>query len=71
VAATSGPTVVPNRLDTWSSVWAWCEIASATTGWAWPRPVTARPERKSRYSRPSVSQSRLPSPRTKVTGGGG
>ena len=69
VTATSGPMVLPNRLETWLRVRAWVATASATTGWAWPSDVTARPERKSRYGRPSVSNRVLPSPRTKVTAG--
>ena len=69
VTATSGPTRLPNRLETWLRVRAWVATASATAGWACPSEVTARPERKSRYGRPSVSNSVLPSPRTKVTGG--
>ncbi len=48
VVATSGPTVVPNRLDVWSSVVACAYSASATAGWLWPSEVTASPDRKSR-----------------------
>ena len=48
IAATSGPTVVPNRFDTCSRVRAWVASASATAGCEWPSEVTASPERKSR-----------------------
>ena len=69
VTATSGPTVFPNRFDTWERVRACSATASATTGWAWPSEVTANPDRKSRYGFPAVSKSTEPSPRTKVTAG--
>src|SRR5262249_31372112 len=39
-----------------------------TLGWAWPSAVTAIPPVKSRYSRPSLSHTRTPSPRTSATG---
>ena len=48
VAATSEPTTVPKRFETCSSVRAWSQSASATSGCAWPSDVTARPDRKSR-----------------------
>ena len=41
---------------------------SVTRGWQWPRFVTEIPHRKSRYSFPSASHSREPSPRTNSTG---
>src|SRR3990170_1417401 len=42
--------------------------AFTTSGWQWPRLTTAIPATKSRYSRPSSSQTRVPSPLTSVTG---
>ncbi len=48
VAATSGPIVVPKRLDTCSSVRACVANASATAGWACPSDVTASPDSRSR-----------------------
>ena len=46
-----------------------CSRTAATTrGWQWPRLVTEMPHRKSRYSLPSASHSRAPSPRTNSTG---
>src|SRR5437764_3588807 len=52
----------------WSRVRAWSARASATSGWAWPSETTASPPRKSRYSRPSLSHSRVPSPGRKAPG---
>ena len=43
VTATSGPTVVPNKFDTWQSVRACSATASATAGWAWPSDVHGEP----------------------------
>ena len=42
--------------------------ASTTRGWQWPSCATEMPARKSRYSLPSASHSRVPSPRTNSTG---
>src|SRR3970282_1463823 len=42
--------------------------AFTTAGWQWPRLTAAIPATKSRYSRPSSSQTRQPSPLTSVTG---
>ena len=44
-----------------------CACAAASgAGWQWPSDTTAMPPPKSRYSRPSESQTRQPSPRTIV-----
>jgi len=51
-------------LETCSSVAAASRMAPVTTGWQWPSEVTAMPVVKSRYSRPSESHTRVPSPRT-------
>src|ERR1700674_157051 len=46
-----------------------CALTAATTsGWAWPRRLTAMPATRSRYSRPESSYTRHPRPRTNVTG---
>src|SRR3989304_4989158 len=42
--------------------------AFTTSGWQWPRLTAAIPATKSRYSRPSSSQTRVPSPLTSVIG---
>ena len=42
--------------------------ASTSAGWQCPRLMTPMPLRKSRYSLPSSSQRRMPSPRTNSTG---
>src|SRR5918994_7437078 len=42
--------------------------ASTTRGWQWPSCATDMPVRKSRYSLPSSSQRRVPSPLTNSTG---
>ncbi len=42
--------------------------ASTTAAGQWPSWVTEIPDRKSRYSFPSSSHSRVPSPRTNSTG---
>ena len=59
---------VMNRLETWISSPAWARIAATTSGWQWPVLQTEIPARKSRYSSPSASHSRAPSPRTNSTG---
>ena len=59
---------VMNRLETWISSPAWARTAATTPGWQWPVLQTEIPARKSRYSSPSASQSRAPSPRTNSTG---
>src|SRR5262245_29422074 len=43
-------------------------MVPTTRGWLWPSAVTAMPPVKSRYSLPSESQTRTPSPRTSATG---
>ena len=55
-------------LETCSSVAAASRMAPVTTGWQWPSEVTAMPEVKSRYSLPSLSHTRAPSPRTSTSG---
>src|SRR5262245_46593266 len=55
-------------LETWSSVAACSRIVPTTFGWQWPSAVTAMPPVKSRYSLPSESHTRTPSPRTSATG---
>ncbi len=57
-----------NRFDTCSSVLAASWMAPVTRGWQWPSAVTAMPLVKSRYSRPSLSHTRTPSPRTRQIG---
>lgn len=43
-----------------------CRVTASTiAGWPWPRALVAMPPTKSRYSLPSASQSRCPSPRTR------
>jgi hypothetical protein len=47
-----------------------CSVsARRTTGWPWPRQLTAQPCTKSRYWRPSLSRSQEPAPSTIVTAG--
>src|SRR5581483_4379162 len=43
-------------------------MVPTTLGWLWPSAVTAMPPVKSRYSLPSLSHTRTPSPRTRTTG---
>ena len=43
-------------------------IVPTTLGWECPSAVTAIPPVKSRYSLPSLSHTRAPSPRTSTTG---
>src|SRR5581483_8117318 len=69
VAATCGPTGLPNRLETCWSVAACSATAAATTGCEWPNDVTARPHKKSRYRLPLSSHNSVPRPRTNVTRG--
>src|SRR6266702_1026613 len=46
-----------------------CSLSVPTTlGWLWPSAVTEIPPVKSRYSLPSESHTREPSPRTRATG---
>ena len=59
---------VMNRFETWISSPACARIAATTSGWQWPVLQTEIPARKSRYSAPSASHSRAPSPRTNSTG---
>ena len=47
---------VAKKLDTWPKVASWPVIADSTVGWAWPSALTARPDNRSRYFRPSASQ---------------
>src|SRR6266568_4827821 len=56
------------RLETWTRVAACSRSVPTTFGWQWPSAVTAMPPVKSRYSLPSESQTRVPSPRTRATG---
>src|SRR5215218_3967906 len=44
--------------------------AAAITGFAWPTHITPKPLWKSRYSLPSTSHTRAPSPRSRYTGHG-
>ena len=70
VAATSGPTTLPNRLETWQRVRAWVGdgLGHRRVGVAERRHGQAR--RGSRGSAcPRCRTGTLPSPRTKVTGG--
>src|SRR5215468_10913248 len=57
-----------NRFDTCISVVACSRIVPTTRGWEWPSAVTAMPPVKSRYSLPSESHTRIPSPRTSAMG---
>ena len=52
------------RLEQCIRVEAWRAMAWETAGWQCPRLQTLMPVVKSRYSRPSRSQSLEPSPRT-------
>ena len=45
------------------------DTASTSAGWACPSELTAMPAIRSRYSLPSASQTRAPSPRVSATGG--
>src|SRR5512134_163303 len=65
---TSAWTGTWNRLETCRRLLACTVIARVTSGCVWPRSATAIPPRKSRYSLPSASKSRAPSPRTNATG---
>ena len=58
-----------NRLDVWATWATWRLTASTRAGWACPSELTAIPAIMSRYSRPSASQTRQPSPRLMATGG--
>ena len=56
---------VPNRLDVCGSVLACLEMARATSGCAWPRDVTARPDKVDVFGAVDVVQMG-PAPRSKV-----
>lgn len=64
-----GPTAaIWKRLEVCMSRPACSRMAATTFGWQWPVPSTEMPARKSRYSLPSASHSRQPSPLTKAMG---
>src|SRR4051794_8800546 len=67
-AASRSPGSLKYRLPTCMSRSVCSRTAATTAGWQCPRLVTEMPHRKSRYSLPSASHRRAPSPRTKVTG---
>src|SRR5882672_5458039 len=55
-------------LETCTRVAACSRSVPTTLGWQWPSAVTEMPPVKSRYSLPSESHTRRPSPRTRATG---
>src|SRR4051794_15645729 len=67
-AASRSPGSLKYRLPTCMSLALCSRTASTIAGWQCPRLVTEIPHRKSRYSLPSASHRRAPSPRTKGAG---
>ena len=57
------------RLLVCPSTATWALTAPTTAGCACPSALTAIPATRSRYSRPASSQTRVPRPRTRVSGG--
>src|SRR2546427_387849 len=60
--------ILVDRFEVWTSRRACCCSASVTFGWQWQRTFTATPARKSRYSRPSTSNTRVPCPLASARG---
>lgn len=57
------------KLEMWPREATCLLTASTIAGWAWPSALVAMPPTKSRYCRPSVSQTLRPAPRTRGSRG--
>src|SRR3546814_5485584 len=66
-SASSTCGAVAKKFDVCPSVPSCVLTASTSAGWAWPNEFTAMPPRKSRYSLPSTSHTREPSPRASTS----